>query len=191
MSNKVVAIDVGHGWGSNASFDYGSSGNGTTEYEINSKVAWLIKDELEKKGLFVYVFDYASDDSPKLFLREKGNKASEIMANLFVSIHLGSSDGGKINGTQTFVDDDATYEDIHFAKLIQSAVTRELKYRNLGIKKEKLSILRGCSPMIPACLIEGFFIDWCDFFGHIPEPIIKGYARGVSCGIEQFFAEYQ
>lgn len=185
LDGKVVALDVGHGWGSGAAFDVGAQGNNTNEQALNAEVARLVKRDLESKGATVHVFDYTSDTAPKLFLRQKGKRAGEVNAHVFVSIHHNAFDG-TVNGTETLVDDDATHEDIELAKAIQINLLKELAYPNRGVKRQQLGVLRGCPPVIPACLTEGFFIDWKYFNGRIPSTAIVSYAKGLALGIEEF-----
>lgn len=185
LDGKIIAIDVGHGWGSGAAFDVGAQGNGANEQALNAEVARLVKIDLENKGAVVHVFDYTSESAPKLFLRQKGKRAGEVKAHLFVSIHHNAFDGS-VNGTETLVDDDATQEDIDLARSIQTNLLKELNYANRGVKRQQLGILRGCPPTIPACLTEGFFIDWKYFGGKIPASVTVSYAKGVAKGIEEF-----
>ncbi len=185
LDGKVIALDVGHGWGSGAAFDIGAKGNNTNEQALNAEVARLVASDLENKGAFVHVFDYTSEDAPKLFLRQKGKRAGQVGAHVFVSIHHNAFDG-TVNGTETLVDDDATQEDLDLAKSIQVNLLKELSYANRGVKRQTLGILRGCPPTIPACLTEGFFVDWKYFNGKIPASVTVSYAKGVAKGIEEF-----
>jgi len=188
LAGKIIAIDVGHGWASGAAFDVGATGNNTNEQSLNAEVARLVKVDLENKGAVVHVFDYTSESSPRLFLRQKGKRAGDVKADVFVSIHHNAFDGS-VNGTETLMDDDATQEDVRLAKAIQNALLKELGYANRGVKRQNLGVLKGCPVSIPACLTEGFFIDWKYFNGKIPSTATVGYANGVARGIEQFLTE--
>jgi len=188
LAGKTVAIDVGHGWASGAAFDVGATGNNVNEQSLNAEVARLVRIDLENKGAKVHVFDYTSESSPRLFLRQKGKRAGDVKADVFVSIHHNAFDGS-VNGTETLVDDDATQEDMRLAKTIQNALLKELGYANRGVKRQPLGVLKGCPVSIPACLTEGFFIDWRHFQGKIPSIATVSYANGVARGIEQFLTE--
>lgn len=188
LDNKVIALDAGHGWGKAAAFDVGALGNNTNEQSLNSEVVRIAKGMLEDKGAVVHVFDYTSEDSPRLFLRDKGLRAGKVKANLFISVHHNAFDGS-VNGTETLVDDDATQEDLRLAKAIQTELLKSLNYSNRGVKKQPLGILKGCPITIPACLTEGFFIDWKYFGGKIPQDVTFAYAKGLVNGIERYFTE--
>lgn len=185
LAGKIIAIDVGHGWASGAAFDVGATGNNANEQALNAEVARLVKTDLENKGATVHVFDYTSESSQRLFLRQKGQRAGDVKANVFVSIHHNAFDGS-VNGTETLVDDQATQEDLRLAKAIQNALLKELGYANRGVKRQSLGVLKGCPTSIPACLTEGFFIDWKYFNGKIPSTVTVGYANGISRGLESF-----
>lgn len=186
LDNKVIAFDAGHGWGKAAAFDVGAVGNNVNEQSLNAEVARLAKSMLEDKGAIVHVFDYTSEDSPRLFLRDKGLRAGKVNAQIFVSIHHNAFDGSA-QGTETLVDDDATQEDLKLAKAIQTELVNSLGYPNRGVKKQSLGVLKGCPVSIPACLTEGFFIDWKNYGGKIPKDIINSYAKGIVKGIENYF----
>lgn len=188
LNGKVIALDAGHGWGKAAGFDVGALGNGANEQALNAEVARLAKDMLEDKGATVHLFDYTSEDSPRLFLRDKGLRAGKVNAHIFVSIHHNAFNGS-VNGTETLVDDDATQEDLRLAKAIQTELLKSLNYPNRGVKKQPLGILKGCPVSIPACLTEGFFIDWRNFNGKIPKTVTENYAAGIVAGIEDYFTQ--
>jgi N-acetylmuramoyl-L-alanine amidase len=188
LLGKIVALDVGHGWGSGAGFDVGAVGNNTNEQALNAEVGRLVKSDLESKGAEVHLFDYTSEGSPKLFLRQKGKRAGDVKADVFISIHHNAFDGS-VNGTETLVDEQATQEDMKLAKSIQNSMFKELGYHNRGVKRQNLGILKGCPTSIPACLTEGFFIDWKYFQGKVPSTATVGYANGLARGIELYLTE--
>ena len=83
----VIMLDPGHG-GSETGAAYG----GLLEKNINLKVAYYCKEELEKySNVTVYMTRYGDD---YVGLEERTEKAKNVGANAFVSIHMNSG-GGK------------------------------------------------------------------------------------------------
>lgn len=185
LNGKIVALDVGHGWSKAAAFDVGAIGNNVNEQSLNAEVGRIVKNILEDKGAQVHLFDYTGEDSPRLFLREKGLQAGKVNADVFVSIHHNAFNGS-VQGTETLVDDDATEQDLILAKEIQTELLKSLNYANRGVKRQPLGVLKGCPVKIPACLTEGFFIDWKYFNGKISDSVTKAYAQGLAAGLENY-----
>ena len=185
LLGKVVALDVGHGWGNSALFDAGAIGNGRTEYELNSLVAKKVAEILSTLGAKVHVFDYAPDTSERLFLNQKGKKAGEVKANVFVSIHHNAFNG-TAQGTETLVHSLSTTLDEKLANCIQDQLVDKLKLTNRGIKERQLGVLKGCPTEIPACLTEAFFIDFFGLKNNIPEQLLENEALGIALGIKDF-----
>ena len=109
VSSKVVVVDAGHG-----SPDEGAeSKDGTTEAQINLKIALKVQNLLEQSGCTVILTrsdDNAIYDLDKDTLREKkvsdiknrvkiGNESS---ADIFVSIHLNKISESQYYGWQCF-----------------------------------------------------------------------------------------
>lgn len=185
LLGKVVALDVGHGWGNSALFDAGAIANGRTEYEINSLVAKKIAEILKTLGAVVHVFDYAPDTSERLFLNQKGKKAGEVGANVFVSIHHNAFNG-TAQGSETLIHSLAETHDEILADCIQKQLVDKLKLTNRGIKAQQLGVLKGCPTKIPACLTEAFFIDFVGLKNKIPEQLLNDEALGIALGIKDF-----
>ena len=188
LFGKVITLDVGHGWNQSAIYDAGAVANGTTEQILNAKVANRVAELLRSMQAVVHVFDYASAGSPRLWLSEKGKRAGAVKADVFVSIHHNAFNGSA-QGTETLVHTQATSEDVRLANCIQVKLVDELKMTNRGVKYQQLGVLSGCPSSIPACLTEGFFIDWKGFSGKIPEEATERYALGIARGIKEFLAQ--
>jgi len=185
LSGKIVAIDVGHGWNQTALYDAGAIGNGTTEQDINSKVAFKVKSILETLGAVVHVFDYSAKDAPRLWLAEKGKRAGAVKADVFLSIHHNAFDGSA-QGTEVLVESQATPQDVKLAKILQAQLLSALKLTDRGVKWQSLGVLRGCPASIPACLTEAFFIDSVRFKGSIPEEVLDQEALAIALGLKEF-----
>ena len=98
-SGLVVVIDAGHG-----GYDGGaeSTFNGVTYSEkyMNLKIAQACRDELQKYyGVTVYM---TRDDDTFVKLEDRTAYAKSVGADVFVSIHNNSSEGGAANGATVF-----------------------------------------------------------------------------------------
>ena len=187
LAGKVIALDVGHGWNQSAIYDAGAVGNNTTEHELNKLTAYRASEILETLGAKVFVFNY-ENEKERLGLRDKGKRAGGVKADVFVSVHHNAFNGSA-QGTETLVHTQATSEDVKLANSIQVRLVEELKLTNRGVKYQQLGVLSGCPASIPACLTEGFFIDWKGFSGKIPEEVTESYALGLARGIKEFLAQ--
>ena len=187
LSGKIIALDVGHGWNQFAIYDAGAVGNNTTEHELNKLTAYRASEILETLGAKVFVFNY-ENEKERLGLRDKGKRAGGVKADVFVSVHHNAFNGSA-QGTETLVHTQATSEDVKLANSIQVRLVEELKLTNRGVKYQQLGVLSGCPASIPACLTEGFFIDWKGFSGKIPEEVTESYALGLARGIKEFLAQ--
>ena len=187
LAGKVIALDVGHGWNQSAIYDAGAVGNNTTEHELNMLTAYRASEILETLGAKVFVFNY-ENEKERLGLRDKGKRAGGVKADVFVSVHHNAFNGSA-QGTETLVHTQATSEDVKLANSIQVRLVEELKLTNRGVKYQQLGVLSGCPASIPACLTEGFFIDWKGFSGKIPEEVTESYALGLARGIKEFLAQ--
>jgi len=184
LAAKVVALDVGHGWNTSPKWDAGAEGNGLTEYELNRAVAYRVKQLLESVGARVAVFDY-HDPAVRLTLRQKGARAGDVKADVFVSIHHNAFNG-HAQGTETLLETAATAEDVKLATKIHTRLIEHVGLRDRGIKRQQLSVLRGCPTSIPAVLTEGYFIDVATFGGSIPPEYTERYSNGLALGIKDY-----
>lgn len=94
LYGRVIVLDPGHG-----GLDNGASVGSTKEDELNLKICFALKEELEAKGATVYLtrtddndmtnrtYNYSKQDD--MYLRVM--KIDEYKPDLFLSIHLNSS----------------------------------------------------------------------------------------------------
>ena len=109
VSNKVIIVDAGHG-----TPDEGAeSSNGTTEAELNLKIALKLQNLLEQSGSTVIltrsdensIYDTGSDsirDKKVSDIHNRVKIGNESSADIFVSIHMNKIEQQQYNGWQTF-----------------------------------------------------------------------------------------
>lgn len=155
-TNYVVVIDPGHG-----GYDGGSMGNGLIEKDITLQLAKRVGEILEDKSITViYTRDddewyWTNDNEEDLAYRVATSK--ENNANLFLSIHLNSSEPA-ISGFEiwTSFESEQSYQ---FASIIQKNLNRLAYTNDRGLKNqdaESLYVLRNNHA--PSVLIELGFI---------------------------------
>ena len=104
LNQRVIVLDPGHG-----GLDNGASIAGVDEDELNLKISFALKEELESRGATVYMtrtddqdmtrrnYNYSKQDD--MYLRAL--KIDEYQPDLFLSIHLNSSNSSAW-GSQVF-----------------------------------------------------------------------------------------
>lgn len=109
VSNKVIIVDAGHG-----TPDEGAeSSNGTTEAELNLKIALKLQNLLEQSGSTVIltrsdensIYDAGSDSIREKKISDIHNRVkigNESSSDIFVSIHMNKIEQQQYSGWQTF-----------------------------------------------------------------------------------------
>lgn len=93
---KMIVIDPGHG-----GVDPGASSvNGEVEKDITLRVARVVRDELERSG--IYAVKLTRDRDIFIPLRDRFQIARAVGANLFVSLHADSFKTGEVRGGSVY-----------------------------------------------------------------------------------------
>ena len=192
-SNKTIIIDAGHG-----SPDEGAeSNNGTTEAQINLKIALKVQNLLEQTGSTVILTrsnDNAIYDLDSKTLRQKkvsdiknrvkiGNESS---ADIFVSIHLNKIPQKQYYGWQCFYNTKNKKSKI-LAEQLQNNLNESIQKENkrVAMKLNTIYIMKNVE--IPISIVE------CGFLSN-PEEEIKlqedEYQNRLAWGIYNGITEY-
>jgi len=173
IKDLIIAVDAGHG-------GPGSTGargvnSGILEKDYTLKMAYKLKEKLERKGATVYMT--RTDDSDVTMIdRMLALRAQD--PHLMISIHLNSSGNATAKGTSTY------YRYIGFRPLTQTVLNRMLSlglnnFGNIGAFNFSLS---GPTEY-PNCLVEVAFLSNPDdekrildegFHKDVAEQIYKG-----------------
>ena len=167
--SKLVCVDAGHG-----GTDSGAVGNGIKEKDITLKVVKRVWELLKKWG-FRVIYTRIADNYVNL--EERCRIANNNNADLFVSVHINSSDNVQANGTETLC-----YSKNRLAELIQKNLMLKLKLKDRGVKKRKdLAVLNGTKMTAVLCELrflsnkkEAEFIKKDSFLGLSAEAIVMG-----------------
>lgn len=133
LSDKVIYLDAGHG-----GVDSGATYKDIAEKDINLEFCYILMTKLENKGAKVYMTRYEDYDLAHFnaYFRKRSdlyNRASLINnsdADIYISIHLNSTNSSKWNGTQIFYDD-INKNNIKLANTLKD---------NLNIKRKVLKL---------------------------------------------------
>ncbi|WP_010166243.1 N-acetylmuramoyl-L-alanine amidase [Candidatus Epulonipiscium viviparus] len=140
-----IFLDAGHG-----GRDPGAIGCGYHEAVLVTELANLLKNELEQRGIQIYLS--RSTNQVTLALGDRCRKANATDADLFISLHINSAKN-VATGVEVLY-----YDNVTLAAKLSTIIADVLKLRNRGAKQRKdLYVLN--STRMSAILIEYCFIN--------------------------------
>jgi len=165
VSEKVIVIDAGHGTPDEGA----SSNNGTTEAEINLKIALKLQNLLEQSGATVILTrsdENAIYDIDSKTLRQKKNSdiknrvkiGNESSADIFVSIHLNKIPQQQYWGWQCFFRN-GEENSINLAKSIQNNLNEAIQKDNKREALELNNIYIMKNVEVPTSIVECGFLS--------------------------------
>ncbi|SFL94934.1 N-acetylmuramoyl-L-alanine amidase [Salibacterium qingdaonense] len=169
-----VAIDPGHG-----GRDPGATGaSGQYEKSFTLNLSKKVEKRLEQES-GMEVFMTRTDDS---FIsqesRERPKYANRKNADVFISIHGNTFSDPNVSGTETYYYHKTSHQ---FAQILQKHVVKATEFRDRGIKKKDLFVVRDTE--MPAALLEvGYLTNSAneskmhtdDFQSRVADSIVKG-----------------
>lgn len=186
LAQKIIILDPGHG-----GLDNGASVGKVNEDELNLKICFALKEELESRGATVYLTrtddqdmtrrDYLYSKQDDMYLRAL--KIDEYKPDLFMSIHLNSSHSSAW-GSQVFY-----YKRSEQGKVLADCIHKRMK-EVTGSKKDISScefyVLRATQSL--GVLIECGFISNANERGQLKNSKYhQKLSRSISDGIEDYF----
>lgn len=186
LAQKVIVLDPGHG-----GLDNGASVGKVNEDELNLKICFALKEELESRGATVYLTrtddqdmtrrDYLYSKKDDMYLRAL--KIDEYKPDLFMSIHLNSSHSSAW-GSQVFY-----YKKSDQGQVLADCIHKRMK-EVTGSKKNISScefyVLRATESL--GVLIECGFISNANERGQLKNgKYHQKLSRSISDGIEDYF----
>ena len=192
--SRSITIDPGHG-GSDPGATYtDEEGNLWKETDINLAIALKVRDILEAKGVRV-VMTRTKEET--VVRRSRPELANEEKTALFISIHTNSvAENDKANGIETWGGlEIATSKTIggvtdeSFAKNVQSAVIKQTKASNRGVK-DSLDLTVLLYSAMPSILIEvGFITNEQERENLFSNSYRNKLAQGIAEGILKTFED--
>lgn len=193
-SNKVIIVDAGHG-----TPDEGAeSKNGTTEAEINLKIALKLQNLLEQNGSTVlltrsdsnaiYDLDSKTLKQKKVSdIRNRVEIANENHADLFVSIHLNKISQSQYYGWQCFYNTKNENSKI-LAESMQESLNDTIQKENnrKAMKLDTVYIMKKVE--IPISIVEcGFLSNPEEEQELLSNEYQERLAWGIYIGINNYF----
>lgn len=186
LNQRVIVLDPGHG-----GLDNGASIAGVDEDELNLKISFALKEELESRGATVYMtrtddqdmtrrnYNYSKQDD--MYLRAL--KIDEYQPDLFLSIHLNSSNSSAW-GSQVFY-----YKKSEDGKRLADSIHNQMKTltgTRKNISSSSFYILRATQSL--GVLIECGFLSNDNERGQLKSRSYhKKLATVISDGIQDYF----
>ena len=186
LNQRVIVLDPGHG-----GLDNGASIAGVDEDELNLKISFALKEELESRGATVYItrtddqdmtrrnYNYSKQDD--MYLRAL--KIDEYQPDLFLSIHLNSSNSSAW-GSQVFY-----YKKSEDGKRLADSIHNQMKTltgTRKNISSSSFYILRSTQSL--GVLIECGFLSNANERGQLKSRSYhKKLATVISDGIQDYF----
>lgn len=178
LKDLVIGIDAGHGGSATGAV----SPSGIKEKELNLSMAYVLKEELEKKGAKV-ILSRSEDVDVSMTERKATFDAANI--DLLVSIHCNA--GGnplKPGGTSTY------YKHIEYREMAETILKRimELDVNNFGLIGN-FNFSMNAPTNYPSVLVETLFMSSLEDEAKIATPEFrKEIMKRVVKGLEDYLA---
>ncbi len=174
-----VCIDAGHG-----AHDSGAVNGERLEKDDNLRLALLVRENLETKGIQVYM---TREDDTFLSLDERCRMANKKKCTLFVALHRNSAESG--NGVEMWIQNTPTDTDWALAENMLHALSDAGISKARGIKTGYAKNADGnyyvnAHTDMPSCLAEiGFITSEKD--NALFDKNLNAYAEAIADGIEK------
>lgn len=175
-SNKhYVVIDAGHG-GS----DVGATRNGVYEKNITLDVSKRVADLLRKKG---YIVEMTRTTDTYVSLQDRVAISEDINPDVFVSIHVNSSNSDSPTGLETHYYKDNSLE---LAKYVHASLLNHVNSKDRGLFKSRFYVINHTTA--PAILVEiGFISSPVERAQLVSESRKQATAKAIAEGINDYF----
>lgn len=174
---KKIVIDPGHG-GS----DVGAIRNGITEKSITLDVSKRVRDILTKKG---YTVEMTREADETVSLQDRVSLSESKHPDIFVSIHVNSSEKPEITGIETHY---YHQESLSLAQTVHAALASNINSKNRGLFKSKFYVINHTTS--PAILVEiGFISNASERAELVSEKRKQATAKAIAEGVENYFKE--
>lgn len=187
-SEGMITIDAGHG-GNNSTAGKRAANGDFYEWDINDKVADVLKTKLEAQGYTVERLDDVTGQTD-VSLNTRLARAKEKGSDLHISIHQNALDDimwSNATGTETYYSHNGSWSAKELAQDIAQRMANYIGTFNRGAKgtTNELFITREFTRSgIDAILIEGLFMDnEQDVQTMQTDEYIESYAQAIFDGI--------
>ncbi len=174
---QKIVLDPGHG-GS----DVGAIRGDITEKAITLDVSKRVQNILEKKG---YKVEMTRDTDKTVSLQDRVAFSEERHPDIFVSIHVNSSEKPEITGIETHY---YRQESMSLAQTVHASLASNIKSKNRGLFKSKFYVINHTTA--PAILVEiGFISNAEERAELVSDKRKQATAKAIAEGVENYFKE--
>ena len=172
---KTVVLDPGHG-----GEDCGALRGNINEKDITLDVSKRVRDLLVKQGYKVYM---TRETDKTVSLQDRVEFSENIQPDIFVSIHVNSSEKPAITGLETHY---YRQESLVLAQIVHSSMVSNINSNNRGLFKSKFYVINHTTS--PAILVEiGFLSNAGERADLISEKRKQTTAKAIVEGIQNYF----
>lgn len=170
-----IVLDPGHG-GS----DVGAIRGNIDEKSITLDVSKRVRELLEKKG---YTVEMTRDNDKTVSLQDRVTYSEERQPDIFISIHVNSSEKPEITGIETHY---YRQESLSLAQTIHASLASNINSKNRGLFKSKFYVINHTT--CPAILVEiGFLSNDSERNELISNKRKQATAKAIAEGVENYF----
>ena len=174
---QKIVLDPGHG-GS----DVGAIRGDITKKAITLDVSKRVQNILEKKG---YKVEMTRDTDKTVSLQDRVAFSEERHPDIFVSIHVNSSEKPEITGIETHY---YRQESMSLAQTVHASLASNIKSKNRGLFKSKFYVINHTTA--PAILVEiGFISNAEERAELVSDKRKQATAKAIAEGVENYFKE--
>lgn len=171
---KYVVIDAGHG-----GTDVGATRNKIYEKDIVLDMAKRVEKLLTKYG---YIVKMTREDDSTVSLQERVEFSEGIQPDVFVSIHVNSSNSETPFGIETHYYKDNS---LQLAKCVHASMLNNINAKDRGLFKSKFYVINHTTA--PAILVEtGFISNPSERSQLITESRKNATAKAIAEGIDAY-----
>ena len=172
---KIIIIDPGHGGA-----DHGAIRSNISEKNITLDISKRVTTLLEKKGYVVYM---TRETDATVSLQDRVEISEDISPEIFVSIHVNSSNSESPNGIETHYYKDNS---LQLAKNVHASLLNHVSAKDRGLFKSKFYVINHTTA--PAILVEiGFLSNPSERVQLVSESRKQATAKAIAEGIDDYF----
>lgn len=187
---NIVVLDAGHG-----GHDPGAQNKGTNEKDLNFKIIYtLMKNYFSGNAPDTKVYWTRTSDT-FITLANRAAFAKKVGADVFISLHMNSSDSSSANGTEVYYsvsNNSKSFSGLTsktMATMFRTALLKDVGTKNRGTKTAGYYVCKHNT--VPAILIElGFISGSSDYSKLTNASFQQKAATSIYNSINNLFAKY-
>lgn len=178
--DRVIVIDPGHG-----GIDCGATRAGIKESDITLDVSQRLAAILKEKGYKVHM---TRDDNSTLSLQDRVDFAEGKNEDIFISVHVNSSESSTPSGVETHYYHDYS---IDLGRYIQDALVKYIpESPDRGLIKSKFYVINHTTK--PAVLVEiGFISNENERMQLVSDDRKQRTAKAIAEGVMNYFKQFK